>query len=126
MRRSKSGHQKTKKYATEKRKEVKNMRKESVTITDDAGLHARPASELSKMAAGFKCNVNLSVGDRKVNAKSILAVMALGVKKGTEVVIECDGEDEEKAIGELVGIIGNTLENTEEKASEEKTDEERG
>ena len=83
------------------------MRRETVKVTDEAGLHARPASELAKAAAAAKCNVNIIYGEKTINAKSVLAVMTLGAKKDSEITIECDGEDEEKTMESLVQILRN-------------------
>lgn len=70
------------------------MRKEKVILQNETGLHARPASELAKLAGRFKCDINLSVNEKKANAKSILGIMSLGIKAKTEIEIECNGEDE--------------------------------
>lgn len=83
------------------------MRKEKVTIKNETGLHARPASELVKLASKFKSNIQIVVGDKTANAKSILAIMSLGVKAFTEIELQCDGEDEEIAIKEIIEAINN-------------------
>ena len=85
----------------------RKMIKEKVTIKNETGLHARPASELVKLASKFKCNINIAVGDKNANAKSILAIMSLGVKVNTEIELQCDGEDEETAIKEIIEAINN-------------------
>lgn len=81
------------------------MVEEKVVIEDAEGLHARPASNFAKQAMTYKCNVNLVVGDKTVNGKSVLSIMSLGIKQGTTVTVQCDGEDSEKALNELVGIL---------------------
>ena len=78
------------------------MRKEKVILQNETGLHARPASELAKLAGRFKCDINLSVNEKKANAKSILGIMSLGIKAKTEIEIECDGEDEQTAMLEIL------------------------
>ena len=78
------------------------MRKEKVILQNETGLHARPASELAKLAAGFKCNINLNANGKTANAKSILGIMSLGIKAKTEIEIECDGEDEEEAMSKIL------------------------
>lgn len=83
------------------------MKKEKVIIKNETGLHARPASELAKLASKFKCDVNIIIGEKKINAKSILGIMSAGVKANTEIEIECVGEDEEQAMKELVEAIDN-------------------
>ena len=83
------------------------MIKEKVTIKNETGLHARPASELAKLASKFQCNINIILGEKMVNAKSILGIMSLGVKVNTEIEIQCDGEDEEEALKEIIEAINN-------------------
>ena len=83
------------------------MIKEKVILQNETGLHARPAGELAKLAAIFKCNINLNANGKKVSAKSILGIMSLGIKASTEIEIECDGEDEEKAMTEILKAFEN-------------------
>lgn len=77
------------------------MIKENVKIENETGLHARPATEISKIAMKYPCEVNLVVAGKKINAKSPLMIMAAGIKSKTELEILCDGKDEEKALEEL-------------------------
>lgn len=81
------------------------MPDQDVTITNDVGLHARPAAVFSKMAAGFSSEITVSKGDRSANAKSIMSVLKLDVKKGDSISIATDGDDAEKALAELVAFI---------------------
>lgn len=83
------------------------MKKEKVIIKNETGLHARPASELVKLANKFKCNINIEGNGKNANAKSILAIMSLGVRANTEIEVQCDGEDEEMAINEIVEAVNN-------------------
>ena len=83
------------------------MKKEKITIKNETGLHARPASELVKLASTFKCEVFVTAGEKRVNAKSILAIMSAGVKANTEVEVECDGEDEDIAMDKILEAINN-------------------
>ena len=76
-----------------------------VTIINETGLHARPASMFVKKASEFKSSVEFICGGEKVNAKSIMGIMKLGLAKGTEVVIETHGEDEELALNSIVELI---------------------
>lgn len=77
------------------------MIKESIVIKNETGLHARPATEISKIAMKYKCNVNIGVNGKMINAKSPLMIMSAGIKSRTELDILCDGEDEEIALEEL-------------------------
>lgn len=77
------------------------MVKANVVIENETGLHARPATEISKIAIKYKCNIVFNVNGKVVNAKSPLMIMAAGIKSKTNLEIVCDGEDEEKALEEL-------------------------
>lgn len=83
------------------------MKKEKIILQNETGLHARPAGELVKLASTFKCDVNITANGRTVNAKSILAIMSLGIKENTEIELECNGEDEEIAMNEIVKAFNN-------------------
>jgi phosphocarrier protein len=67
-------------------------------IDDELGLHARPAGHLVKMAAKFKCDIQLGTPVKMVNAKRIIGVMALTLKQGQEMTMTFNGEDEEEAV----------------------------
>lgn len=86
------------------------MVKESIVIENETGLHARPATEISKIAMKYPCDVNIIVNGKKINAKSPLMIMAAGIKAKTELEISCDGEEEEKALEELKIVFKNLLE----------------
>lgn len=83
------------------------MVKEKVIVENETGLHARPASELVKLANQFKCNVQIITETKRVNAKSMLGVMSAGVRANTEIEIECEGEDEEIALKEIIKAFEN-------------------
>lgn len=85
------------------------MVKDTIILTNETGLHARPASELAKLAASFKSTIKLNVNGKTVDAKSILAIMSAGIKYNTEIEIECDGEDEEKALSEIIQGFNNNF-----------------
>lgn len=79
--------------------------KKEVTIINETGLHARPASMFVKKASEFKSSVELIYNGEKVNAKSIMGIMKLGLAKGTTVTIETIGEDEEQALNSMVELV---------------------
>ena len=85
------------------------MVKETFVIENETGLHARPATEIAKIAMKYKCDVNLIVNGKTINAKSPLMIMSAGIKSKTELEILCDGEDEEQAIEELKIFLQNNL-----------------
>ena len=83
------------------------MIQSSVTISNKLGLHARASAKLTKTAGGFACDVWMSRGDRRVNAKSIMGVMMLAAGMGTEVVVETHGVDEDQAMQALLALIND-------------------
>jgi len=81
------------------------MVEKTVVITNPEGLHARPAALFVQTAGKFTSTVWIKVGKTKVNAKSIMGLISLAVAQGTEVVIGAEGEDEEKAVEELIDLV---------------------
>ncbi len=76
-----------------------------VTIENQVGLHARPATFFIQKANEFKSSIWVEKDDRRVNAKSLLGVLSLGIVKGTAVTIIADGADEDEAIVTLAELI---------------------
>lgn len=70
-----------------------------------ADLHARPAGLLSRTAAGFESKVTFVAGDREVDARSVLMVMALGARGGTELRVRASGPDAEAAVERLAAML---------------------
>ena len=83
------------------------MIKTSVTISNKLGLHARASAKLTKLAGSFPCEVWLSRGDRRVNAKSIMGVMMLAAGIGVTVTIETNGDQEQQAMDALVALMND-------------------
>ena len=81
------------------------MIRTSVTISNKLGLHARASAKLTKTASGFRSDVFITRGDRRVNAKSIMGVMMLAAGLGVTVEIDAQGEDEQAAVQTLVALI---------------------
>ena len=79
----------------------------SITISNKLGLHARASAKFTKLAGGFRSEVFMTRGDRRVNAKSIMGVMMLAAGNGTEVQLEVEGEDEQVAMGALLTLIND-------------------
>jgi phosphocarrier protein HPr len=77
----------------------------TITVGNPTGLHARPAALFVSEAARFSSKVRVRAGAREVDAKSILSVLSLGVRQGTEITIRAEGPDEEQALASLVGLI---------------------
>lgn len=80
-----------------------------VTINNQVGLHARPATFFIQKANEFKSSIWVEREDRRVNAKSLLGVLSLGIVKGTTVSLIADGADEEAAVEALVELINADL-----------------
>lgn len=76
-----------------------------VKVNNSVGLHARPATFFIQRANSFKSSVWIEKDDRRVNAKSLLGVLSLGIVKGTDINIVADGVDEKDAVDTLVGVI---------------------
>ncbi|MDN3426604.1 phosphocarrier protein HPr [Microbacterium sp. APC 3898] len=81
------------------------MVEKQFTITDEAGMHARPASALVGAVSKFKSDITIEHKGKKVNLKSILGVMSLGVPSGSVVTIAADGEDENEAIEKAADVM---------------------
>jgi phosphocarrier protein HPr len=81
--------------------------KKSVTISNKLGLHARASAKLTKIAGSYPCEVWLSRGDRRVNAKSIMGVMMLAAGVGVTVDVEADGEREQEALDAIVALMND-------------------
>ncbi|CAN5548834.1 MAG: HPr family phosphocarrier protein [Actinomycetota bacterium] len=81
------------------------MPEREVELTNEVGLHARPAAVFSKAAAGFSADVTVAKGGQEANAKSIMAVLKLDVKKGDAVTIATEGDDAEEALQKLVTLL---------------------
>ena len=77
------------------------MLKKSVKIQLSNGLEARPVALLVQVASQYESTVYLETGSKKVNAKSIMGMMSLGLDSGEEVTVVCDGADEEKAVADV-------------------------
>lgn len=85
------------------------MVSKKVTVSNPSGLHARPAGLLAQAAGKCNSNVHIIYGEKKIVAKSILNIMAAAIKSGSEIEIQCDGEDEEKDLETLVALIESGL-----------------
>jgi phosphocarrier protein HPr len=79
----------------------------STNISNKLGLHARASAKLTKLAGSFPCEVWMSKGDRRVNAKSIMGVMMLAAGMGSTVQIETDGAREQEAMAALLALIAD-------------------
>lgn len=85
------------------------MKELNYTITDELGIHARPAGLFVKACAGFPCSITITKGEKTVDAKRLFGVMGLGVKQGEEITLRCDGENEEEAFAVLEAFLKENL-----------------
>ncbi len=83
------------------------MLTQETEIINKLGLHARASAKLTQLAGKFQCEVWLSKGSRRVNAKSIMGVMMLAAGKGSMVVLETNGADEAEAMTALLALIAD-------------------
>ena len=81
------------------------MISKTLTVVNPSGLHLRPAGVLSQTAMRFKSDVIIECGEKRIIAKSVLNVMAAGIKCGTEINLICDGVDEEEALKAMSAAI---------------------
>jgi len=76
-----------------------------ILFKNEEGLHARPATEIAKIANQYTCTVKFKVQEKEYNAKSVLNIMSAGIKNNTQIKIICDGEDENEALEEIIKIL---------------------
>ena len=81
------------------------MFSKEVIVNNQVGLHARPATFFIQRANEFKSSIWIEKEARKVNAKSLLGVLSLGITKGTQINILADGADEQDAVSSLVELV---------------------
>jgi phosphocarrier protein HPr len=84
-----------------------DMLTKETEIINKLGLHARASAKLTQMAGKFQCEVWMSKGARRINAKSIMGVMMLAAGKGSKVTIETNGADEAAAMDALLALIAD-------------------
>lgn len=85
------------------------MKTLSYTITDEQGIHARPAGELVKVAKEYTSEIKIGKGDKMVDCKKIFGIMGLGAKKGDVVNVSFSGEDEEQAFNAVEDFLKANL-----------------
>ncbi len=78
-----------------------------MTISNKLGLHARASAKLTKLAGSYPCEVWITRGERRVNAKSIMGVMMLAAGLGATVELETDGPQEQQAMDALVALMND-------------------
>ncbi|NMA82259.1 MAG: HPr family phosphocarrier protein [Epulopiscium sp.] len=86
------------------------MIEKEIIVKIPTGLEARPAALFVQVASKFNSHVYVVIDEKKVNAKSIMGMMSLGVLEGEKIIIGAEGEDEEQAIAELMKFLTETRE----------------
>ncbi|MBR5156294.1 MAG: HPr family phosphocarrier protein [Clostridia bacterium] len=81
------------------------MVSKAIVVQNQVGLHARPATFFIQKSNEFKASIWVEKDERRVNAKSLLGVLSLGITKGTEITIIADGLDEKDAIDALENLV---------------------
>ena len=79
----------------------------TAVVNNQVGLHARPATFFIQKANEFKSSIWVEVEERRVNAKSLLGVLSLGIVKGTEITLIANGPDEEEAVEALAALLAS-------------------
>lgn len=86
------------------------MKSRKIQVINPTGLHLRPAGLLCQTSMKFKSKIMILYKDKEINAKSVLNVMASGVKCGSDIEVQCTGEDEEEALEVVCHLIETGLE----------------
>ena len=82
---------------------------QEVTINNEVGLHARPATFFIQKANEFKSGIWVEKEERRVNAKSLLGVLSLGIKKGPTITLHADRSDEKEAVAALSELVSGNF-----------------
>lgn len=85
------------------------MKSFEYTITDEVGIHARPAGVLAKKVKEYASKITITKGEKSAEAQKLMAVMGLGVKKGETVTVSVEGDDEETAVVEIEAFFKENL-----------------
>lgn len=85
------------------------MKQFNYVITDEIGIHARPAGMLAKEAKAFSSKIKIEAKGKAAEATKLMAVMQLGVKKGAEITVTAEGEDEDVAIAKIEAFMRENL-----------------
>lgn len=81
----------------------------TIKITNETGLHARPAAILAKTAAKFSADINIKTQGKDINAKSIMNILSAGLKKDDEITIVANGTDEKEAVEAIVNLFNSNF-----------------
>lgn len=85
------------------------MVRKTITIYNHSGLHLRPAGQVCQKAQEFQCRVEMVIGEKHFNLKSVLSVLSAQITTSREIDLVCDGADEERALQEITRFLGEDL-----------------
>jgi len=89
------------------------MTETTVEIINKLGLHARAASKLANLCAGFSCKIIIQKNNQQADGKGLMSLMLLAAGKGTLITIRCEGTDENEALAAITGLIANRFDEAE-------------
>ncbi|MDO4710522.1 MAG: HPr family phosphocarrier protein [Peptostreptococcaceae bacterium] len=81
------------------------MYTEKVRVINEMGIHAKTASQIIKTSTKYRADIFFEYGDKLINAKSIVGILAAAISEGSEIIIRADGEDEMEAVKKIVALI---------------------
>jgi phosphocarrier protein len=90
------------------------MTEKTITVSNRAGIHARPSSMIVQLIKNHKCNIFFEKDNDRINAKSIMGLLTLGATYGTELKIIAEGEDEEDAVKILADLFDSKFDEEED------------
>lgn len=93
------------------------MIERTVTVTNQAGIHTRPASIIVRTASGFESEIIIQRDAYEINGKSVIGVMTLAAEQGAELTLRADGPDEEEALAALADLFARGFGENEPEAS---------
>jgi len=89
------------------------MTEQTITIINKLGLHARSASKLVSVSSSYSSKIEIHYAGKIVNGKSIMELLMLAAKKGEQLTICCDGEDEQEALAALIDLVNRRFDENE-------------
>ena len=90
------------------------MVRQTITVCNSTGFHIRPVTIIAEAASGCTSNIIIHYDYNQINARSILNLLSFGIRKGTEITVECEGENEQEDLEKMVDVILHKLERVKE------------
>lgn len=89
------------------------MKKKTITIYNRSGLHLRPAGQVCQKAMEYQCRIQMVLGEKTYNMKSVLSVLSAQISASREIELVCDGPDEDRALEEIAQFLSGDLDGKE-------------